>query len=686
MMTRGRKIEAWFVVVLVGLFVVTTSAAGWAKSEPAKKPAVQKAAAKPAEKPAAKKPASDAKEAKELKKAEPAKKPADVEQPKKASILSKLLGGKTGKKASAGPATVKIGVKVQTSAAKPQAKPTAAAKQKPVVVRLRLTGSYPEAPESPSPFAPQTRSLLSLLAKLKDLGEDKNVAAVVLEIETDGLGSGKIHEIREAIGRLRAKGKPVYAFLTSADGGRYLVASACDEVLMIPSGILMIPGVRAETMFYKGLLDKLGVQFQVLQMGKYKGAGEPMSRTSMSGPLRESIEAVVDDRYEWFVRSVAKDRKMEDYQVKTAIDQAFYMADGAKKAGLVDQVVYLDAFLAGLPKKLKVKDVKVVSAYKPRTVEVDLSGIGGMMKLMQMIAGGAKAAGKAGGKKIAVVYAVGPIVEGKSADSILGGSVLGSTTLVEALKTAADDKDVVGVVLRIDSPGGSGVASDLIWRQTRLMEKPLVASMGDVAGSGGYYIAMGADKILAEPGTITGSIGVIGGKLVLGGLYKKLGLTTEVIARGKRSGVLSSTDPFRPEDREGMMSVLRSCYRQCVTKAAAGRKMSYDQLHKLAQGRIYSGEDAVTLGLVDRLGTLNDAIAEVKKAAGLKKEEKVQLVILPRPKTFFEQLFEDPAASSTDAMTRLAGPLGETLRELPVIERMAAEPVLLWMPFRIEMR
>jgi protease-4 len=437
--------------------------------------------------------------------------------------------------------------------------------------------------------------------------------------------------------------------------------------------------------FYKGLLDKIGVKFEVLAMGKYKGAGEPYSRTKMSGPLRESLESLIDDRYEWMVQAIAKDRKLEDYEVKTIIDRALFTAAKAKEAGLIDRLAYADVFVQGMPKRLKVDEVKVVSAFQRRGRRQEFSGIGGMMKLMQVMMGVKKSPKKTSGKKIAVVYAVGQIIEGKSYNSMFGGSALGSTTLVKALKQADDDKDVVAIVLRVDSPGGSAVASDLIWRETQRIKKPIVASMGNTAASGGYYISMGTDKIYAEPSTVTGSIGVIGGKFVLGGLYKKLGLTTEVIARGKNSGAFSSTNPFTERERKVWMSMLRETYRQFVSKAAKGRKMSYGELHERAQGRVYSGEAALKLGLVDELGTLHDAIMHAKKLAGLKKDQKVRLLILPRPKTFFEQLFEDPAAT-TDAAVRAAGPMAEYLGEVDILKRLFKEPVLMWMPYRIEVK
>ena len=251
--------------------------------------------------------------------------------------------------------------------------------------------------------------------------------------------------------------------------------------------------------------------------------------------------------------------------------------------------------------------------YKKKKIDTDFSGFGGMMKLMEVLIGG-EAVGGAGNKpKIAVVYAVGPITEGKSQQRHCSAARRSARPrIIEALRKAADDPKVVAIVLRIDSPGGSATASDLIWRETVRTEKPVVASMGDVAGSGGYYIAMGARKIFAEPGTLTGSIGVIGGKLVTGGLYDKLGLNTEVISRGANSGALSSTQPFTPEERKVWIELLQETYHQFVSKAAEGRKMPYNKLEALAQGRVYTGRMAKKLGLVDELGTLHDAVAAAK--------------------------------------------------------------------------
>jgi protease IV len=556
--------------------------------------------------------------------------------------------------------------------------------KKPIVVHFTITGSYPEGPTSLGLFGDMQPSLASAIERMDQAADDKTVAAVWLRVEGLDLGRGKVHELRAAVGRIRKAGKPVYAEICSADTAEYLVASACDEVVMPSSGVLTIPGVRAEITFYKGLLDKVGVEFDVLQMGRYKGAAEPFTRTSMSPALRESFEALVDDTYEHLASTIADDRKMKDYQVKTLLDQGLFTAAAAKKAGLIDQVVYADQFEDSLRKKLKADAVEVVRDYKKKRIDTDFSGFSGMMKLMELVLGG-KPSEKAGKqKKIAVVYAVGEIVEGKGASDLFGESAIGSSSFVSTLRKAAEDPKVVAVVLRIDSPGGSAVASDLIWRETVRIKKPLVASMGDVAGSGGYYIAMGAKKIFAEPGTLTGSIGVVGGKVVLRGLYDKLGVSTEVISRGEKSGSFSSTQPFTPEERKAWTALLQETYHQFVSKAAQGRKLSYQELEKHAQGRVYTGRMAKAIGLVDELGTLQDAIAEAKKAAGLKADEPVDLMILPRPQTIFEQIFGDASISSE--FDAIPPELLKPLRQARLWRRLFAERTLLWMPFAVKVK
>ena len=303
---------------------------------------------------------------------------------------------------------------------------------------------------------------------------------------------------------------------------------------------------------------------------------------------------------------------------------------------------------------------------------------------MELVVGGKSSERTGAKKKIAVVYAVGPIITGKSVSDLFGERTVGSTTMVAALRKAEEDSKVLAIVLRVDSPGGSAVASDLIWRETVRIKKPVIVSMGNVAGSGGYYISMGADKIFAEPDTITGSIGVVGGKLVVGGLYEKIGLSTEVISRGKNSGAFSSTKRFTAEERASWLAVMKDIYRQFVAKAAQGRKMSPKKLEKLAQGRIYTGRMAVAAGLVDELGTLQDAVAAAKKAAGLKADEKVDLMILPERKSIFDQLFEQ-SSISTSLKSNAPGVI-ELLSQAEMLRRVFAEPVVFVMPYRVQIK
>ncbi len=580
-----------------------------------------------------------------------------------------------------------------SSATKPAAKSAAKVTEKTAktaaktvtVVRFSLNGEYPEGPSEAGMFGDLQPSLGKLIDRLDEAKADKDVAAVWLRIEDVELGRGKVNEVRAAIARVRKAGKPVYAELTSADTGAYLVASACDFVYMPVSGVLIVPGVRMEVTFYKGLLDKLGLKFEALRMGKYKGFVEPMSRENMSAPLRESLQSIVDDVYDHMIATIAKDRHLEDYQVKSLVDQGLFSASSAKDAGLIDDVLYADEFEASLSRRLKVDHVDVEATYKKKQLDTDFSGIGGFVKLMEAFSGGKKSEKSSGKRKIALIYAVGEIIEGKSSSSLFGGSTLGSTTMVEVIKKAFADPKVVAVVLRVDSPGGSATASDLIWRETVRVKKPFVASMGNVAGSGGYYIAMGAQKIFAEPGTITGSIGVGGGKLVTGGLYQKLGMNTEIITRGKNSGALSSTQGFSPEERRIWTKLLEETYHEFVSKAAQGRKMDYDRLEALAQGRVYTGRQAKKLGLIDEVGTLTDALAEAKKLAGLKPDADVELQILPQPKSFFEQLFSGEGADASEFTAALPDVV-KTIRQAALWRHLLGAKVLLWMPYRVELK
>lgn len=552
------------------------------------------------------------------------------------------------------------------------------------VAEIILRGDYPEGSSTDSLFSQMRPSLSKIVKRLDKAAEDDAVKAVLLRIEELQLGRGKVFELRAAVSRVRKAGKPVYALLSQAETNAYLLASACDEIVLAPPGILLLPGVRAEVTFYKGLLEKLGIQFDMLQMGKYKGAAEPFTRREMSPAMRENMETLVDGLYENLITTLAGDRKLAKDQATKLVDEAMYTADAARKAGLVDQVAYRDDFLETLKKKLKVDKLDVSTKYGQEKTKTEFSGLSGFLKLMELAMGGKPAKKETKQKKIAVVYAVGTIMTGKSTSDLFGSQTVGSTTLVEALRDAADDSNVVAIVLRIDSPGGSAVASDLIWHEVVKIKKPIIASMGSVAASGGYYIAMGADRILATSSTVTGSIGVVGGKPAINGFFDKIGLNTEVISRGKNSGAFSVVHPMKPEERAVWQKMMEEVYAQFVTKAAEGRKMPREKLEELAQGRVYTGDQAVAKGLVDEVGTLEDAVAAAKKAAGVQPGEKLEIQMLPKPKTFLEQLFEDPSASSD--IDSVLPEMFKSFGQVATLRRLFTEPVLTLMPAKIEIK
>ena len=561
------------------------------------------------------------------------------------------------------------------------------------VAVIELTGDYPEGPPAAGIFAQLKETLREGLARLDKAAKDDRVAAVILKIDDPTLGWAKVHEFRMAIAAVRAAGKPVYAWVAEPTNGSYMVATACDKIYMPESGTLMLLGLHAEVTFYKNLFDKLDVQADVLRVGEFKNAAEPFTRTEMSAPFRKELEELLDDFYAELVAAIASGRGLEKAAVDHIIDNAPLMAADAKTAGLIDGLAYEDALTDIIKDDLKAGSVKVGKEYGKKKLDADFSGLSGFIELMNLIAGVEQKTAKTSAPKIALIYASGAIMTGKSNSDLLGSATLGSETLVKAIEKARDDESVKAIVLRIDSPGGSALASDLMWHalESAKAKKPLIASMGDVAASGGYYIAMGADKIFAEPATVTGSIGVVGGKLAVRGLLEKVGVTTSVVARGDNSGAMSILTGFSESERKAMQKLLDAIYDQFTRKAAAGRGMPLDKLEPLARGRIYSGSRAKTLGLIDEVGTLSDALAKAKSAARdkglLEKDAEPELLLLPKPGSPLEQLFGPlEASASAGPLSMLPVELQESLSGLQIINLLARERTLTVLPFTLRIR
>jgi len=512
-------------------------------------------------------------------------------------------------------------------------------KAQPVLAHVTLAGSLPDGVGQGGLLADVAPHLHRVIERLDKAAADGRVKGVVLSIESPDIGRARADELRAAIARVRKAGKPVAAHLVGSEPVHYMVALACDTITMPPAATLEITGVRVEVTFFKELLDKLGVQAEILQVGEFKGAGEPLTRSTMSPQLRAQYECFVGDLFEQLVERIAADRTLAPERVRELVDTGVFTPEAARDAGLIDAVGYEDEVAATLAKRVELAEPKIARDYAARKVDNDFSGIGGLVKLVEMLSGQKPAAASGKHKQVAIVHVTGEIAEGKGRDDLLAGGAAGSDAVVEAIRDAAQDDKVAAIVLRIDSPGGSALASDLIWREAERTKKPVVASLSDTAASGGYYVAVAADKIVAAPGTLTGSIGVVGGKIAVGNALDRHGVHTDVVSKGKNAGWLSMQAPFTVAEREAFMATMKDVYRLFTTKVAAGRKLDVAKIDALAEGRVFTGRMAKEAGLVDRLGTLDDAIDEAKKLAGLPADEELERVLLPEPRGLFDDLF-----------------------------------------------
>lgn len=467
---------------------------------------------------------------------------------------------------------------------------------------------------------PRLRSKIFLETPMRDAARtlkmakrDPDVAGALIKVGKSDFGVGRLQEIRDAVADFKSAGKRAICYAHSYTTGSYIVASACDQIILHPSGEVRLIGLRSESSFYKRTLDKLGIRADLEHVGDYKSASDLFTRESMSDAHREVQNSILDDLYNQICESIAADRGLTQDQIKGQIDQGPFTSKQAVNAGVVDRIAYRDE-LEAIAKELTggthslVKATAYLNAeiYQPDW-EVPLP-------------------------KIAVIEAVGTMVTGESfSDPFTGARAMGAATIARAVRSVREDDSIKAVVLRIDSGGGLVIAADTIWRElTRLKAvKPLIVSMGDVAGSGGYYIAVPAHVIIAEPGTITGSIGVIGGKYSLKGLYDKIGVRKEIIKRGKRADFYTDYGDYPPEERAIVLRQIAEIYDDFINKVAEDRDMTTEEVDRIARGRIWTGKQALENGLVDELGGLDHAISIARKRAGLEKRQ-VELLRLPR--------------------------------------------------------
>ncbi len=567
------------------------------------------------------------------------------------------------------------------------------------IAHIKMSGDMEEAPGSPETlFGGASENFRAKIDRIKKAKKDAKIKALYLEIDGLGVGFAKLDELTRTLEDFKKSGKKIYGYLESGDAKDYLLATSCDEICLPEAGWLMLVGMRMEMTFYKDLFELVGVQADFLMMGDFKSYAEPYLRSSMSEANKKQMTSLLDDRYlHGMVERIVKNRpakKWSTEDVTKIIDKGPYTARAAQKLGLIDHVEYEADFKDKIKKALNAKDVKFVKNYGQKKADkIDPSDFFSLMRLLA----GPKGGFSSSEPKIAVIYATGSIVSGKSGSSLLGGESCGSTTIIEAIQQAENDKTVKAIVLRVDSPGGSALASDLMWNELVKCKKPLVASMSDVAASGGYYISMAAKKIYADPGTITGSIGVVGGKLVTGGVFDKVGIKTEILSRGTNSGIFSTTTKFSDTEREAFRSMMKDTYDIFLDKAVAGRqkagkKMTRPELEKLAGGRVWTGRQALENGLIDELGTLDDAVAAAKKMAGIEGDKELELLPLPKTKGLLDSLLDSRSDATMGLdlsklpLLRQAPELTRKLRAIDGLMQLQKEPAWLVLPFHIEMK
>jgi len=503
---------------------------------------------------------------------------------------------------------------------------------------IRVKGYYTEKPgiTTLSLAGSTSTSISDLTGAINKSADDKAVDAVLLAIEDPILSWAQVDELRQAIGSLRQSGKKIYAYAESLGQLDYLAASQCDQIIISPTGDLLMMGLAGRAIYLRHLLDKLGIQADLMQVGKFKSAAETLTRSEPSQEELDQINSVFDSLYDYLVESIAGSRNLPVPQIRRLLDEGPFTASEALAAGLVDQLMYRDEFLKYL-KDQTGRSVRLKTDYeKKKKIDLQFNSPLGFMSLLQgLMYGPPEPAGDA----IAVVYIDGPIASGESNEDF-GSNIVGSQTIRTALSELENDKEVKAIVVRIDSGGGSAIASDVIYHALRKASqvKPVVASLGSIAASGGYYIACGASTIVAQPSTITGSIGVVGGKIVTADLWEKLGITSYGFVRGRNAEIYSSMRPFTALERLKITTAMEEIYETFKKSVmeTRGSHLKYS-IESLAQGKIYTGGQAGELGLVDQTGGLDDAI---KLAGQMAKIDKYNLRVRPLPKSLIEMLEE----------------------------------------------
>ncbi len=529
---------------------------------------------------------------------------------------------------------------------------------------LNLEGDVPERLPAliPIPIL-QNQTALSL-EQVWDMfhraASDSRIRGVLFEPRGLDIGWGKMEEIHDDIVQFKKSGKPVITYLRSPTAREYYLAAATDKIFISPEDSLDLKGLAAESIFFKQTLDKLGVNADVIHAGKYKDAGDMLTRTSMTPETREQLNAILDQYYGNLIATVAEGRKKQPDAVRALIDDGPFLAKDAVSDGLIDSLGYEDQAVGEMQSRLKQSELKKISANAYMKGQTSMNG---------------------GGRRVALIVGQGMITAGTGNEAADDESFTG-TGFIKLLKQVENDSSIQGVIMRIDSPGGDAVASDDILHEAKNLskKKPLVISMGDEAASGGYYVASTGDPIIAYPNTLTGSIGVIFAKFTLHGLFDKVGVDEQLLTRGRYADIDSEYQPLSDAARQKLSGQIDAFYQAFVSNVADGRKKPYDQIEALAQGRVWTGAAAKGNGLVDQLGGLDRAVEILKQQAHMSPSERVTLVPYPGRRSIFELLF-----SRTDPTAEVQMRLEKILGKLP-LQALSERGFLKIVPYSITVR
>lgn len=497
-----------------------------------------------------------------------------------------------------------------------------------------------------------------LLEALDRARNDDRIAGVSLEVQNVGMSFGKVQELRAKLAEFAASGKFCTAYLEEGNNLNYYLVSGCPEVYLTPTSGVALTGLMGHTTFLRGTLDKLRIYPDLYGIAEYKTARNILTEKRYTDAHREVVSAMLNGWQDQMVEGIAASRKLEPAQARRLLAEGPYLAKEAVDKKLIDKLLYYDEYRELLKEKAGAEELNTinVSTYRERSPQPS-------------------------GPTIALVHATGTIVPGQSGYAPGVGRYMGADTVAQALRAAREDDAVKAIVFRVDSPGGSAVASEIIRRETVLAkkEKPVVVSMSDVAASGGYWISTSADKIVADPGTITGSIGVVFGKMNIKGFFELLGMSKDYVALTPNATLFYEFENFTPAQRETVLRFMRDVYDNFLQGVSEGRAMPVEQVHRIGRGRVWLGESARELGLVDELGGLERAVAAAKELAEIPPEQSVEYKIYPREKTSWEQLEE--------WMQLRVGALRSVRAWLdPAESPLWGEPGLVLLPFRVEPR